>query len=42
MNGKGTKVLIAILVILILLAGGVMAYKIKHTKYQMEIKKKMY
>ena len=28
MNGKGTKVLIAILVILILLAGGVMAYKI--------------
>ena len=28
MNGKGTKVLIAILVILILLAGRVMAYKI--------------
>ena len=28
MNGKGTKVLITILVILILLAGGVMAYKI--------------
>ena len=32
MNGKGTKVLITILVILILLAGGVMAYKIRITK----------